>query len=346
MVAISFTSGKGGTGKTTMVLNLGAALADMGKDVTIVDADLLTHSLSVLCQMENKEGLAQLFVHRNFPIEKAIHRFKGLRDLKVIPSSETFHLLSKMRTLLSRKRDFVANRMNEIADYSEYVLIDTPAGISREVLFAVSIGDAYCLVSEMGPADLEGVLVINMLAREIGLSRFGMIFNRVRSAPPEKLKRVCGKTFGPILGLIPFDIRFIEAFEERGLPFFSKNRNALASKEIRKVADGIVKSVQERKFPEVKHWSSFRWDNLKEIPDILGVYELADEDDNVIYIGAGRLRTRLLTLKSENHIMKARKLRYRRISDRKICNRRLDLMISAFKRKHGRVPLYNQKSQE
>ena len=62
--------------------------------------------------------------------------------------------------------------------------------------------------------------------------------------------------------------------------------------------------------PIAKRWSRFRWDKLDEVPNVLGVYELADDNDYIIYIGSGRLRNRLLHWKSSNDscIMQARKL--------------------------------------
>ena len=244
MVAISFTSGKGGTGKTTIVLNLGAALASMGVNVMLVDADMLTHSLSVLCNLEEEKGLAELFLEPQFPVSRAVHKVPGLPNLKVIPSSTSFKLLSRMKTLLSENKPFAARRMNEISRSSDYVLIDTPAGVSREVLFAVSIGDTYCLVTETGSAELEGALVINTLANAIGLESLGVIFNRVRADLPENFRRICEDTFGKILGVIPFDIRFIEAFEEKMI-FYLKYPGTPSSKQIRKMADEIIRSSRE-----------------------------------------------------------------------------------------------------
>jgi len=40
--------------------------------------------------------------------------------------------------------------------------------------------------------------------------------------------------------------------------------------------------------PIAKRWSRFRWDKLDEVPDVFGVYELADDNDYIIYIGSGR----------------------------------------------------------
>lgn len=271
MVAISFTSGKGGTGKTTMVLNLGAALASMGKEVVLVDADILTHSLSVLCNLEEREGLAELFLQSDFELEHAVHNVQGLPNLRVIPSSTSFELLTKMKDLLKKERLFVASRINEIAGSSEYVLIDTPAGVSREVLFSVSLGDKYCLVTETGLAELEGALIIDMLASSIGLESLGIIFNRVRTNPPEYFRRMCEEHFGKILGVIPFDIRFIETFEERSI-FYLKYPTTPSSKEIRKVAE----EISRRKVVRIRRRSQIYMDSVSR-----RILECVEEDAEI-----------------------------------------------------------------
>lgn len=49
---ITVASGKGGTGKTTITANLGVALAQLGHDVTIVDADITMANLELILGME------------------------------------------------------------------------------------------------------------------------------------------------------------------------------------------------------------------------------------------------------------------------------------------------------
>jgi len=238
LVAISFVSGKGGTGKTTVALNLGAAMASMGRRVMLVDADMLTHSLSILCHLEEEKGLTDLFTNSDLPIKNTVFDVLGVPNLQVIPSSISFGLLARMSRLLNGKKSFVARRMSEISRSAEYVLIDAPAGVSREVFFAASMGDRYCLVAEAGPADLEGALVFNVFARRIGLDSIGIIFNRARTAPPESLKTLCKDIFGQVVGTIPFDIRFVEAFEERSI-FYQRYPEAPASRSIEQIARAL-----------------------------------------------------------------------------------------------------------
>jgi len=60
--AIVVTSGKGGVGKTTVTANLGAALADAGKRVVVVDADVGLRNLDVVMGLENRVRMHSLDV--------------------------------------------------------------------------------------------------------------------------------------------------------------------------------------------------------------------------------------------------------------------------------------------
>ena len=240
MSSISFASGKGGTGKTTLTLNIGAALALQGRDVVLVDGDFLNRSLTLLCDVKARYGFADLFLDSKLNIDKVIFDTFKLSNLRLIPSTISFELFTKMENMIQRKKSQIAivKRMKEITDCSEFVLIDTPAGISREVLFAISTGEKYCLVTETGPAELEGALLVKSFAQSIGLENRGVILNRVRGDPPEKFLMSCERTLGKVIGKVPFDVRFIKAFQEKSI-FYKDYPNAPASKAIREIAEEL-----------------------------------------------------------------------------------------------------------
>jgi MinD-like ATPase involved in chromosome partitioning or flagellar assembly len=239
MVTLAFTSGKGGTGKTTVVLNLGAVLASEGKRVVLVDGDIFSRSLTIISRPRKMEkGLAALFLEPELDVDKTLSEITTLRNLFLIPSLESFDLLAKVDHLLKSK-DLVIRRMKEISTLADYVFIDTPAGISREVMFSVSLGQEYCIVSETGSMELEGALVIDVLLRNLGLKRRGLILNRIRGKLSDGYKKACTATLGPILGTIPFDIRFFSS-AEGGSIFYLDYPSAPASIELEGIARRLV----------------------------------------------------------------------------------------------------------
>ncbi len=120
---IVFTSGKGGVGKTTTTVNVGAALAQRGHRVILVDADIGLRNLDLVLGLEKRivfdlvevvEGRCQL--------RQALIKDKRFASLCMLPAAQT------------RDKDAVSEEqmiavMDELAGMADYVLIDCPAGI-------------------------------------------------------------------------------------------------------------------------------------------------------------------------------------------------------------------------
>ena len=98
--------------------------------------------------------------------------------------------------------------------------------------------------------------------------------------------------------------------------------------------------------PIAKRWSRFRWDKLDEVPDVFGVYELADDNDYIIYVGSGRLRDRLRGWKSSDDqcIMQARKFRYEELYSDERCRQRERALLREYERQHGKLPRCNKRT--
>ena len=87
---ITFTSGKGGVGKTTTTANVGAGLSLLDKKVVLVDTDIGLRNLDVVMGLENRilYNLVDVLTGR-CRVKQAIIRDKRFPNLSVIPSSCT-----------------------------------------------------------------------------------------------------------------------------------------------------------------------------------------------------------------------------------------------------------------
>src|SRR5215203_684922 len=120
--AIVITSGKGGVGKTTATANLGAALAQLGKSVVVVDADIGLRNLDVVMGLESRIVYHIVdVVQGKCTAQKALIKDRRLENLWLLPASQTDDKdavsPADMRKLIGELR----------ASY-DYVLIDCPAG--------------------------------------------------------------------------------------------------------------------------------------------------------------------------------------------------------------------------
>ena len=98
--------------------------------------------------------------------------------------------------------------------------------------------------------------------------------------------------------------------------------------------------------PILKRWSSFRKETvIREVPNFYGVYELASGAKDVVYIGEGKLRDRLLTHFSGgcDPIPGASYFRYETTGSKNRCVQRQNVLLAEYKREYGRLPRFNQK---
>jgi len=138
---ITITSGKGGVGKTTTTANLSAALAERGKKVVAIDADIGLRNLDVVMGLENRivydlvnviEGTCRL--------RQAMIRDKRLPDLYLIPAAQ-----SRDKTAVT-PGDMI-ELTNEMREEFDYILIDSPAGIEQGFKNAVAPADRVLIVT-------------------------------------------------------------------------------------------------------------------------------------------------------------------------------------------------------
>lgn len=138
---IVITSGKGGVGKTTTVAHLGAALAFMGRKVTVVDADIGLRNLDIILGLENRivYDLVNV-VEGSCKLTQALIRDKRVSNLHLLPAAQT-------RTKDAVTPEQMAELCNQLRDISDYVLIDSPAGIERGFQNALAGADSAIIVT-------------------------------------------------------------------------------------------------------------------------------------------------------------------------------------------------------
>src|SRR5262245_31800805 len=135
------TSGKGGVGKTTTTAALGAALAQSGQKVALVDFDVGLRNLDLIMGAERRvvydlinvvQGIAKL--------SQALIKDKRIESLWLLPASQT-------RDKDALTEDGVARVIGELRETFDWVLCDSPAGIERGATMAMRFADAAVIVT-------------------------------------------------------------------------------------------------------------------------------------------------------------------------------------------------------
>ena len=87
---ISFTSGKGGVGKTNIATNMALLLAASGKKVLLLDADFGLANVDILMNIQTENNILDFFLHK-CSLEETIYKYKGLEDnFHIIPVGSGF----------------------------------------------------------------------------------------------------------------------------------------------------------------------------------------------------------------------------------------------------------------
>ena len=135
------TSGKGGVGKTTTTAALGAALAQAGKNVVVVDFDVGLRNLDLILGAERRVVFDLInVVQGHAKLAQALIRDKRIDTLSLLPASQT-------RDKDALSEEGVARVIGELRERFDWVICDSPAGIERGAMLAMRHADQAVIVT-------------------------------------------------------------------------------------------------------------------------------------------------------------------------------------------------------
>src|SRR5205807_8183274 len=135
------TSGKGGVGKTTTTAALGAALAQTGQTVAVVDFDVGLRNLDLIMGAERRVVFDLInVIQGTAKLTQALVRDKRLDTLYLLPASQT-------RDKDALTEEGVARVIAELRMRFDWVLCDSPAGIERGATLAMRFADEAVIVT-------------------------------------------------------------------------------------------------------------------------------------------------------------------------------------------------------
>src|SRR5258707_9180799 len=135
------TSGKGGVGKTTSSAALGAALAQAGQNVVVVDFDVGLRNLDLVMGAERRVIFDLVnVVQGDAKLPQALIRDKRVETLWLLPASQT-------RDKDALTEEGVARVIKELRAKFDWVICDSPAGIERGATLAMRFADAAVIVT-------------------------------------------------------------------------------------------------------------------------------------------------------------------------------------------------------
>ena len=243
---IVITSGKGGVGKTTTAINLGAAMNYFGKDVLIIDGNLSTPNVGIhLNSPEVPINLNHVLMGKADAREAVYEHESGM---KVMPSSLSIKELKKIKPekLSSFKRDF--------KNISEYIIVDSSAGLGEETLAAIELADELIIITNAEMPAITDALKTIKLAEQMKKPVLGVIVTRVRKddieMTPETVKDMLET---PILGMIPEDMNIKRALNQKDAIIHTHPKSD-ASRAYKEIAARIVNAEYNSKKDRHPFW--------------------------------------------------------------------------------------------
>jgi septum site-determining protein MinD len=194
----TFASGKGGTGKTTVTINLGTSLAQLGKQTCIMDADIGMANLGLSLGLADVPVTLHEVLSGKASIKEAI--YEGPGGVRVVPSGISLQGFQQSNPELLR------DILKDLTDTLDFLLIDAPAGISRDGVVPLAVADDVILVVNPELSAIVDAMKTKILTEVVGGHVYGAIVNRATPESMGTISQKMEKVLGTrVIGMIPED---------------------------------------------------------------------------------------------------------------------------------------------
>lgn len=235
---IGLISGKGGVGKTSLTVNLGMAMNEMGADITLIDADFSASNLGVhLGRYDHPVKIQDALQNKSEPANAFFRHPSGVQA--TVASTEIEDVEPDL------------DELNKILDHarktSDYVLVDCPPGLDSTVEQIMACCDEIVIVTI--PTQSSGINAAQIVekAKQLRKPILGTIVNKSEDDPESELvdREVEMLTESHVMTSIPFDPTVKESLFDNQ-PFVHRDPLAPASLEVKELAAAISGREFER----------------------------------------------------------------------------------------------------
>lgn len=245
---IAITSGKGGVGKTNFTVNLAIALRAAGSRVMILDADLGMANVDIVLGSSSKKYLLNLLEDGMKLSDVLVH---GSYGVDFIPGGSG---IEKAQALDDTKRAVLLQKLAGVGELADIILIDTGAGLGKNVMDFILAADEVLLVTTPEPTSLtDAYAVMKAYSRYAEKPNLQLVINRIYDERESrevtvKLQQTAGRFLGLEVGCLGYlyeDASVMRAVR-RQTPFVVASPDSIAARCIRAMAQGVLYGASPR----------------------------------------------------------------------------------------------------
>lgn len=243
---LTITSGKGGVGKSNFSLNFALALKASGKKVVVLDLDFTTTNINILMGVTPKYNLTDVLNQRNTIWDileigvGGIEYIAGDLDIQDLMGFD------------QRALTYFWDQIQKLQTYADFILLDTGAGISKELMEFIFASDETIIVTTPEPtsiADSYSVLKTVFHYNE-QQPKFRLVINRAQNIgeaveTSRALKNACNKFLKinlSTLGYIMEDTHVRQSVRMQ-MPFFLSYPKCEASNNIKEIVHTYLPEI-------------------------------------------------------------------------------------------------------
>jgi septum site-determining protein MinD len=227
---------KGGVGRTTTSINMGAALAEAGHEVAVLELDLAMANLAEFLDVGTTATLHEVLAGE---ASVADATYPAADGLSLVPSGTS--LEGYARTDLSRLSD-VAETVRERYDT---VLVDTPAGLSQESIRAMALADEVVLISTPRVSSIRNADGTVPLADYAETAVSGLVLTKSAAGTSAVVDHVASCLDVSVIGRVPADDAVPYA-QEHGQPVVEHAPHSAAAVAYRKITRRLTGATTTR----------------------------------------------------------------------------------------------------